>query len=80
MHSSYKSEWQKAMNDEINSLYKNNTWELVKKPEKKRVVGGKWIFKMKEGLKADEPKRFKVRLVGKGYTQKEGVDFKEVFS
>ncbi|KAH9743535.1 hypothetical protein KPL70_003339 [Citrus sinensis] len=37
--SSYKSEWQRAMEDEIDSLYKNNTWELVKKPEKRRIVG-----------------------------------------
>ena len=38
-----------------------------------------WIFKFKEGLTSSEPKRFKARLVAKGYTQKEWVDFKEVF-
>ncbi|KAH9770122.1 Integrase catalytic domain-containing protein [Citrus sinensis] len=80
MKSSYKSKWQRAMDDEIDSLYKNNTWELVKKPEKRRIMGCKWIFKLKEGLTVDEPKRFKARLVAKGYTQKEGFDFKEVFS
>ena len=48
--STYKSEWQKAMNDELDSLYKNNTWDLVKKPEKRRIVRCKWIFKVKEGL------------------------------
>ena len=71
MQSSYKSKWQKAMNDEIDSLYKNNTWELVKKLEKRKIVGCKWIFKVKERLTANEPRRFKVRLVSKGYTQKE---------
>ncbi|KAH9728046.1 hypothetical protein KPL70_008880 [Citrus sinensis] len=63
MKSSYKSEWQRAMEDEMDSLYKNNTWELVKKPDKRRIVGCKWIFKVKEGLTADEPRRFKARHV-----------------
>ena len=80
MQSSYKTEWQQAMNEEISSLYKNNTWELVMKPEKRKLIGCKWIYRIKEGLTASEPRRFKARLVAKGYTQKEGVDFKEIFS
>ncbi|KAH9655442.1 hypothetical protein KPL70_022326 [Citrus sinensis] len=80
VQSKFSKEWQQAMDEEIMSLYKNNTWELVKKPDKRRVVDCKWIFKVKDGLTGDEPKRFKARLVAKGYTQKEWVDFKEVFS
>ncbi|KAH9703677.1 hypothetical protein KPL70_011177 [Citrus sinensis] len=75
----FRTEWKKAMDDEILSLHNNETWELVERPEKTRIVGCKWIFKIKEGLTSSEPKRFKARLVAKGYTQKEGVDFKEVF-
>ncbi|KAH9670332.1 hypothetical protein KPL70_016941 [Citrus sinensis] len=80
VQSKFSKEWQQAMDEEIMSLYKNNTWELVKKPDKRRVVDCKWIFKIKDGLTRDELKRFKARLMAKGHTQKEWVDFKEVFS
>lgn len=42
-------------------------------------MGCKWIYKINEGLISLEPSIFKVRLLAKGYTQKEGVNFKEVF-
>lgn len=80
VQSSNKSEWQEAMNEEIASLKKNHTWILVEKAGNRRTVGCKWVFRVKEGLTASEPSKYKARLVAKGYTQREGVDFKEVFS
>lgn len=44
------------------------------------MVSYKWIFKRKEGIKGVEPDRFKAKLIARGFTQKEGVNFNEVFS
>jgi hypothetical protein len=39
--------WVKAMNDELDQTEKNNTWEMVPRPEGKNVIGTKWVFKNK---------------------------------
>jgi len=44
------------------------------------VINCKWIFKKKESIQGVEPDRFKVRFVARGFTQKEGIGFNEVFS
>ena len=45
--SSNKSNWIKAMDEEMDSLIKNKTWNLVPNPGNKRLVSCKWIFKRK---------------------------------
>ncbi|KAH9651033.1 hypothetical protein KPL70_026595 [Citrus sinensis] len=72
--------WIKAMREEMDSLVRNQTWILVPNPGNRKIVSCKWIFKKKEGIPGVEDSRYKARLVARGFTQKEGIDFNEIFS
>lgn len=72
--------WIEAMNEELESLNKNQTSVLVSKPKNHRVVGCKWIFKVKEGASEADNPRYKASLVAKGYSQQERIDFNEIYS
>ncbi|KAG8477637.1 hypothetical protein CXB51_031043 [Gossypium anomalum] len=72
--------WMFAMQEEMESLHKNRTWDLVKLSKGKKAVRCKWVFKKKEGTPGVEEPRYKARLVAKGYSQIPGVDFTDVFS
>eukprot|EP00253_Pinus_taeda_P027922 PITA_27922 len=61
--------WVKAMNEELEQIEKNNTWELVLRPNDKNVIGTKWIFKNKLNENGDVI-RNKARLVVKGIAHK----------
>jgi len=71
--------WRKAMDSEINSIEKNQTWELMDLPVGNRTIGVKWIYKTKLN-ELDEVDKYKARLVAKGYSQQYGIDFSEVFA
>ncbi|CAA7038049.1 unnamed protein product [Microthlaspi erraticum] len=64
----------------MDSLMKNHTWNLVKRPKKQKVIGCRWILTKKPGIPGVEKPRYKTRLVAKGYAQKVGVDFQEIVS
>ncbi|KAM1098489.1 hypothetical protein ACFX19_015991 [Malus domestica] len=61
----------------MDSLSKNNTYELVELPKGRKALKNKWVYKMK---KDDNMTRYKAHLVVKGFGQKKGVDFDEIFS
>ena len=79
--SSYASEkWFASMGDEMESQEKNHTWDLVTLPPGRKVVTCKWIYKLKEGQSPEEGVKYKSRVVARGFSQREGVDYNEIFS
>ena len=74
-----KREWFDAMQDEMKSLHENNTFELVKLPKGKKALRNKWVYKLKQEEHTSLP-RYKARLVVKGFSQRKGIDFDEIFS
>ena len=75
-----KEKWKKAMDEEMQSLVKNHTWNLARLQKGKKEIGCKWVYAQKEGFPSKNDVRYKARLVAKGYAQMEGIDYNEVFS
>ncbi|KAL9416612.1 hypothetical protein AB3S75_039745 [Citrus x aurantiifolia] len=67
------------MNEEMATIVKNKTWEMVNLPNGKETNGLKWIFKIKYN-EDGSVKKYKARLVAKEYSQLPGVDFPEMFA
>ncbi|KAK2404192.1 putative mitochondrial protein [Trifolium repens] len=71
--------WVNAMKEELDSIESNQTWDLVDLPHKKKAIDVKWVYKLKVNSKGDVT-RHKARLVARGFLQKEGIDYGEVFA
>jgi transposase InsO family protein len=71
--------WVQAMNQEIDSIEKNKTWDLVDFPSHKKSIGVKWVYKTKLNEKGHIEKH-KARLVAKGFSQQPSTDYGETFS
>ena len=71
--------WINAMLEELRSLHEKNTWMLVRLPPGRKVIGTKWVYRLK--MTADgQLEKYKARLVAKGYSQIAGIDFDETWA
>ena len=73
-----RKKWEQGMDEEMDSLVRNQAWDLVKFHVEKRALKNKWVYMLKEEYGGK--KQYKERLVVKGFAQKKGIDFDEIFS
>ena len=67
----------KEVDEELDSLVRNQTWDLVELPTWKRALNIKWAYNLKE--EDGGKKQYKGRLVVKGFAKKKGIEFDEIF-
>ena len=75
----HKEKWLSTMQDEMDSLHENYTYDLVELPKGKRALRNKWVYKVKTG-KVDITPRYKACIVVKGFQQINGVKFDKIFA
>jgi len=72
-------EWKQAALEELNAHNTNGTWELLPQHTGKKVIGSKWVFKVKHNADGSV-EHYKGRLVAKGYNQRPDFDYLEIFA
>ncbi|GJT52209.1 retrotransposon protein, putative, ty1-copia subclass [Tanacetum coccineum] len=79
INSSEKDEWVRAMKEEMSSLKKKHTWELVDQPPGQKLVSCKWLYKIKEGIEGVQKPRVILSLTACEDYELEQLDVKTAF-
>ena len=67
------------MDEEYRSLMANNTWDLLPLPKGRKLVICKWVYRTKYASDGSV-ERLTARLVAKGFSQVEGIDYNDTFA
>ena len=78
MKSTEREHWIKAMDDEMSSLIANITYDLVKPPPNCHLIGGRWVYSVKNDQFGNY--KFKARFVAKGFKQIQGINYDDTFA
>ena len=65
MHVETKKKWEQGMAEDMDSLVRNQTWDLVEFPTGNRSLHNKWVYRLKE--EEGGKKWYNPRLLVKGF-------------
>ena len=67
------------MHKKLAALRRNKTFNLVGRPQERKIIGSKWVYKIKR-LADGFVERLKARGVAKGYSQTPCQDYDKIFA
>jgi hypothetical protein len=75
----FGAEWLDAIEREKTALQANKTWEEVMPPYRANIISSRWVFAIKYAENGGIEK-FKARLVARGFSQRQGIDYQDTFA
>ena len=79
MSSPEAAQWAEAIDEELESLEKNETWKIVPRAPGEKTIDSRWVFKILRDEDGNVA-RLKAHLCARGFMQREGIDYSETFS